>query len=75
VDKEEDDETDRNLLKPPSCSFTPSDPQRLLKLDLMPPPIETSTVASKALQKEFRSLIKLQKEDALPFYIDPDTPS
>jgi len=75
MDDEEDDETDTNLLKPPVSSFIPSPPERFAKLDLMPPPTETSTVASKALQKEFKSLVKLQTNDVLPFYIDPGTDS
>jgi hypothetical protein len=74
-DNEPDDETDSNLLKPPAPIFTPSAPSRFAKLELMPPPIETSTVASKALQKEFKSLVKLQEKDALPFYVDPGTDS
>jgi ubiquitin-conjugating enzyme E2 Q len=75
VDKEEDDETDAKLLKAPAPSFIPSGPERFTKLRLMPPPTETSSVASKALQKEFKSLVKLQERDELPFYIDPGTDS
>jgi ubiquitin-conjugating enzyme E2 Q len=75
IDKEEDDETDAKLLKAPAPSFIPSSPGRFAKLRLMPPPTETSSVASKALQKEFKSLVKLQEKDELPFYIDPGTDS
>lgn len=75
VDKEEDDETDTKLLKAPAPSFIPSGPERFRKLNLMPPPTETSTIASKALQKEFKGLVKLQQRDELPFYIDPGTDS
>jgi ubiquitin-conjugating enzyme E2 Q len=75
MDKEEDDETDAKLLKAPAPSFIPSSPERFTKLRLMPPPTETSIVASKALQKEFRSLVKLQERDELPFYIDTGTDS
>jgi ubiquitin-conjugating enzyme E2 Q len=75
VDKEEDDEIDAKLLKAPAPSFIPSSPERFAKLRLMPPPTETSSVASKALQKEFKSLVKLQEKDELPFYIDPGTDS
>jgi len=75
VDTEEDDETDAKLLKAPTPSFIPSSPERLANLRLMPPPTETSSVASKALQKELKSLVKLQENDDLPFYIDPGTDS
>jgi ubiquitin-conjugating enzyme E2 Q len=75
IDKEEDDETDAELLKAPAPSFIPSSPGRFAKLRLMPPPTETSSVASKALQKEFKSLVKLQEKDELPFYVDPGTDS
>jgi len=75
IDKEEDDETDAKLLKAPAPSFIPSSAERFAKLRLMPPPTETSRVASKALQKEFKSLVKLQEKDELPFYIDPGTDS
>ena len=75
VDTEEDDETDAKLLKAPTPSFIPSSPQRFANLRLMPPPTETSSVASKALQKELKSLVKLQEKDELPFYIDPGTDS
>ena len=75
IDKEEDDETDAKLLKAPTPSFIPSSSERFEKLRLMPPPTETSSVASKALQKEFKSLVKLQEKDELPFYIDPGTDS
>ena len=74
-DPELDDETDSKLLKPPAPTFIPSPPDRFRRLNLMPPPTETSSVASKALQKEFKNLIKLQIENALPFYIDPGTDS
>jgi len=74
-DKEEDDDTDAKLLKAPTPSFIPSPAERFAKLRLMPPPTETSSVASKALQKEFKSLVKLQERDELPFYIDPGTDS
>jgi ubiquitin-conjugating enzyme E2 Q len=75
IDEEEDDETDAKLLKAPAPSFMPSSSERFAKLRLMPPPTETSSVASKALQKEFKSLVKLQEKDELPFYIDPGTDS
>ena len=75
IDKEEDDETDAKLLKAPAPSFIPSSAERFAKLRLMPPPTETSSVASKALHKEFKSLVKLQERDELPFYVDPGTDS
>jgi ubiquitin-conjugating enzyme E2 Q len=75
IDQEPDDETDSKLLKPIAPTFIPSPPERFSKLNLMPPPTETSSIASKALQKEFKNLIKLQNENALPFYIDPGTDS
>jgi ubiquitin-conjugating enzyme E2 Q len=75
IDQEPDDETDSKLLKPPAPTFVPSPPERFARLNLMPPPTETSSIASKALQKEFKNLIKLQNENALPFYIDPGTDS
>jgi ubiquitin-conjugating enzyme E2 Q len=73
IDKEADDEMDAGILNPPSSNFTPSPEDRFAKLELMPPPTETSTVASKALQKEFKALIGLQRANSLPFYINPDT--
>jgi hypothetical protein len=73
VDTEPDDETDAKLWKVPIPSFIPSGPERFAKLRLMPPPTDNSTIASKALRKELRNFIQLQKEDSLPFYINPET--
>lgn len=75
VDTEPDDATDADILKPAPSKpvFKPSPASRIQKLQLMPPPIETSTIATKTLQKELRNLVKLQDQNSLPFYLDPDT--
>jgi hypothetical protein len=73
IDTEANDEMDAGILDPPKSSFVPSPEERFLRLRLMPPPTETSIVASRSLQKELKALIKLQREDKLPFYINPDT--
>nr|XP_019007506.1 uncharacterized protein I206_07767 [Kwoniella pini CBS 10737]OCF46287.1 hypothetical protein I206_07767 [Kwoniella pini CBS 10737] len=81
-DKEPDDQTDREILHPPvpppkqkETMFRPSPPTRYGRLERLPPPTETSIVASKALGKEFKSIIKAQQEGDLPFWVDPDTES
>lgn len=75
VDNEPDDTVDADILRPTPVKpvFKPSSASRMRKLQVMPPPIETSTVATRTLQKEFKNLIKLQEENSLPFYIDSDT--
>ena len=75
VDTEPDDQIDSQILNPavPKPTFSPSEASRFDKLQLMPPPTETSVSASKTLQKEFKNLIKLQEQNQLPFYINPDT--
>jgi hypothetical protein len=74
ADMESDDETDAKIFNPIGLQpkFTPSPESRFEKLQLMPPPTETSVIASKTLAKEFKSLVRLQNENALPFYIDPE---
>ena len=75
ADMEEDDETDSKIFNPVVLQpkFNPSPHSRLAKLQLMPPPNQTSVIASKTLAKEFKSLVKLQNENALPFYINPES--
>lgn len=75
ADMESDDETDAKIFNPVELrpKFTPSSEERFDKLQLMPPPTQTSLIASKTLAKEFKGLIKLQNENALPFYINPET--
>lgn len=75
IDTEPDDETDSRILQPAisKATFDPSPPSRFERLQLMPPPTETSVSASKTLGKEFKSLVTLQEENKLPFYISPDT--
>ena len=67
-----DDEEDKEIIRP-SPIFTPSPKSRFDRLQTMPPPSETTSVASRALSKEFKGLIKLQVEGKLPFHIDPET--
>jgi hypothetical protein len=57
----------------PVTLFTPSLPDRFAKIQLMPPPSETSVAASRALAKEFKGLMTLQAEGKLPFYMDPES--
>lgn len=75
ADLESDDETDAKIFRPVQLQpqFQPSPEERFEKLQLMPPPEETSITASKTLAKEFKSLVQLQNENALPFYINPET--
>lgn len=40
---------------------------------MMPPPTGTSVVASRALGKEFKEIVKLQERGELPFYVDPES--
>ena len=71
-DEEPDDADDARFLPSP-VRFTPSPQSRFQRLELMPPPSATSTMATRALQKEFKAVVKAQKDGELPFYIDPDT--
>jgi hypothetical protein len=83
VDTEPDLPEDQNILHPaspvppiPSDSINvliPSSPRRFERLDLMPPPSETSVTASRALGKEFKECITLQTEGKLPFYMNPES--
>lgn len=75
VETETDDECDAKIFNPVPVRpvFTPSPATRFNRLQMMPPPIETSTVASKALGKELKNLVRLQEDNVLPFYINPDT--
>nr|XP_031859462.1 uncharacterized protein CI109_005108 [Kwoniella shandongensis]KAA5526534.1 hypothetical protein CI109_005108 [Kwoniella shandongensis] len=80
IDDEPDDETDYKILHPdpppaPIKSFKPTLKSRIGRIQQMPPPSETSVVASKALGKEFKTLVKAQGEGKLPFYVDPETDS
>ena len=81
VDREKDDEQDQKILSwterpktPPKVIklFEPSPQSRLDRLQLMPPPSANSTVASKHLAREFKTLVTIQKEGNLPFHIDPE---
>ena len=74
VDDQPDDVDDGKLLglaASPKPVFVPSHPSRFSNLQLMPPPTATSIVATRALSKEFKSLVKQQSEGKLPFYMDP----
>lgn len=74
-DMESDDETDAKIFKPVEVQprFNPSPDERFEKLQLIPPPTETSVIASRTLAKEFKNLVKLQNGNALPFYINPES--
>lgn len=80
LDDEEDDEEQQALLRSPlppppnKVVFEPSPHTRYERLTLMPPPTETSTLASKALQREFKQVVTLQQKGELPFYVDPENP-
>ncbi|ODO08329.1 hypothetical protein L198_00053 [Cryptococcus wingfieldii CBS 7118] len=78
-DTQPDDELDANIINPPLPKpvdhYVPTLEARLPNFQLMPPPTETSIVASKALGKEFKACIKAQGEGALPFHVDPDNDS
>ncbi|WVF71109.1 hypothetical protein IAT40_005906 [Kwoniella sp. CBS 6097] len=52
--------------------FKPSPQARFDRLERLPPPSETSVVASKTLGKEWKALLKSQEAGELPFYVDPD---
>lgn len=74
TDKSVDDEEDAKIMGVDlKSTYKPSPQSRFDLLQLMPPPSGTSVVASKALGKEFKNLIKLQEEGQLPFYLNPDT--
>lgn len=79
IDDEPFDELDARIKQGPVSvpkvmhSFKPSAASRFERLQLMPPPTETSVVATRALGKEFKTLVKLQGEGKLPFYLDPNT--
>ncbi|WWC88980.1 uncharacterized protein L201_003895 [Kwoniella dendrophila CBS 6074] len=81
TDKDPDDETDHDILYPPpplsktKIYFKPSPQSRYDKLERLPPPTETSVVASKALGKEFKAVVKAQDNGELPFWVNPDTDS
>ena len=61
---------------PKKWAFERSPQSRYDRLELMPAPIETSIVASRALGKEFKALVKQQQsEEGLPFFIDPENDS
>ncbi|WVR06740.1 hypothetical protein IAU60_003775 [Kwoniella sp. DSM 27419] len=84
VDDDPDDVTDHAIFHPaanktdtvqgnrPKTGFDPSPSSRFEKLELLPPPTETSIVATKTLGKELKALIETQEHGELPFYIDPD---
>ncbi|WVQ77891.1 hypothetical protein IAR50_007596 [Cryptococcus sp. DSM 104548] len=78
-DTQPDDEFDSNIINPPLPKiingFKPTLESRLPNLQLMPPPTETSVMASKALGKEFKACIKAQGEGKLPFHADPNSDS
>ncbi|KAK4684001.1 ubiquitin-conjugating enzyme E2 Q, partial [Tremellales sp. Uapishka_1] len=59
----------------PPKLFEPSPAARLKRLQIAPPPTDSSVTASKVLGKEFKGLIKQQGEGRLPFYIHPDNDS
>ncbi|KAK8864709.1 hypothetical protein IAR55_001963 [Kwoniella newhampshirensis] len=55
--------------------FKPTMTTRMKQVELLPPPSETSVVASKALGKEYKTLIGAQEGGKLPFYIDTNIDS
>ncbi|WWC62233.1 uncharacterized protein I303_104829 [Kwoniella dejecticola CBS 10117] len=78
VDKEPNDQTDHDILHPPKkqkIDFKPSPQSRFHKIQLLPPPKDTSVVASKAIAKELKAIVKAQAEGDLPFWINPDVES
>ncbi|KAL7422062.1 hypothetical protein Q5752_003837 [Cryptotrichosporon argae] len=73
-DKEPNTPDDEAVVQPPAPpkpkrNFTPSDAERFKGLALMPPPKETSGVATKALGREMKELVKRQEEGSLPFWL------
>ncbi|WVQ80119.1 hypothetical protein IAT38_002220 [Cryptococcus sp. DSM 104549] len=76
-DTSPNDATDHKILHPPPPPapvkvWEPTLHARLRGIPIMPPPVENSVVASKALGKEFKALVKAQAEGKLPFYVDPE---
>lgn len=62
--------------EPKKSAFERSPQSRYDRLEVMPAPVETSIVASRALGKEFKALVKQQLETGdLPFFIDPENDS
>lgn len=76
-DEAMDDEEDFKIFHPkgPIILLGPSPPERFAKLQMMPPPTATSTLANRALAKEWTELLKSQEEGDLPFYVNPDNDS
>lgn len=76
VDEEPDDADDDEILHPKGpILFEASPRERFAKLQMMPPPSSTSTLANRALAKEWKELLQAQAEGGLPFYINPDNDS
>ncbi|WWD03208.1 hypothetical protein V865_001258 [Kwoniella europaea PYCC6329] len=81
IDDEPDDKTDYDIFNPPppppkpQNTFKPSPQSRYARMESLPPPTETSVVASKALGKELKAVVKAQEEGGLPFWVNPDVES
>ncbi|EIW65961.1 hypothetical protein TREMEDRAFT_74889 [Tremella mesenterica DSM 1558] len=73
VDNDPYDSTDEAILSPLPLqpTFTRSDQARYDRLGRMAPPEDTSLVATRALSKEFKTLVRQQESgENLPFYLD-----
>ncbi|WVQ67429.1 uncharacterized protein L199_005626 [Kwoniella botswanensis] len=81
IDEEPNDKTDHDIFHPsptppkPQNTFKPSPQSRYDRMESLPPPTETSVVASKALGKELKAVVKAQEEGGLPFWVNPDVES
>ncbi|WVW84288.1 hypothetical protein I302_106319 [Kwoniella bestiolae CBS 10118] len=81
IDGDANDETDQDIFNPPPpppkplVLFKPSPQSRYDRLEMLPPPTETSVVANKALGKELKAVVKAQEEGTLPFWVNPDVES
>lgn len=74
TDTQENDTLDAKILASSlGPIFTPSPKERYDRIELLPPPNETSTSATRLLGREFKGIVDSQLKGGLPFWIDPET--